>query len=145
MSKATKGCELKDWEATAVLEALDLAIQQIEEQTSAADDAGDMDQEDELIEKRRGFESFRRELKVACGAAKDFDEHWNAVGATSIYGAEQFLQIPAGTDERYVWTVTDADGELCISPGIHRVNFQHYYLTTEPWTEADLSTEWILT
>ena len=82
---------------------------------------------------------------MACGAAKDFDEHFKCEGETDTHTATQFeFEDVKDRDERYVWTVTDEDGELCISPGFHYVNRQHHYVSLKPWTDADLLTEWIL-
>lgn len=47
--------------------------------------------------------------------------------------------IPDGTDEHYVWTVTDCDGTLYLSPGYASVNYMGRVLCAKPWPEEEFA------
>lgn len=55
------------------------------------------------------------------------------------YGREEAkVNRQVKKDPKLVWTLLDCDGKLYIAPGWHYVNRMGYFITTVPFTEADM-------
>lgn len=52
------------------------------------------------------------------------------------YGED--LQQVIHTDNHYVWTLVDCDGDLFITAGYHLVNRMNYIITQKPWQDSRL-------
>lgn len=121
-------------------------IRVLGEAAEAADVAMDYDDEHDgmFVELRTDTRDARDDLKVAAGIAKRFDDHFTKVEDDTGEDAEVNFREEVDDDKlHHIWTILDAEGELAIMPGRHYVNRLSYVLTTEPWTDADLETEWV--
>lgn len=131
---------------TSVMDAIGTAIEYSDVLDDEALEADDMEAQDKHHQQAADFRELRDRLKVLTGHAKNFDDHFTVVKDSN--GDPVDMQWIPGTvldDEalRYVWTVMDCDGELCIAPGAYYVNRMQYLRTVEPWTDADEKEEWI--
>jgi hypothetical protein len=50
-----------------------------------------------------------------------------------------FKDLPAGIEDRRVWTVVDCDGTLYVVPGYHTVNYLGRVVTTHGWSDTEES------
>jgi len=56
----------------------------------------------------------------------------------------EYHQVPAGIDYHNVWTLVQAEDTHLVTPGWHVVNRLGYYVTENPWTDAqDLDGLWV--
>jgi hypothetical protein len=118
----------------------------LESAAEAADTAMDFDDEYDgmFVELRTETREARDDLKVAAGIAKKFDDHFTKVEDSTGEDVEVGFDEAVDDDKlHHIWTVLDAEGELAIMPGRHYVNRLSYVVTTEPWTDSDLETEWV--
>lgn len=107
----------------------------------------DADLSDHWYQRSRDWRELRDKLKVDAGLAKDFYDHFtwveNATGDRVELPMTSDYVVPEDLRNR-VWTILAGDdGELYPVPGLHYVNREQYCLSTTPWTDEDLETDWV--
>jgi hypothetical protein len=134
-----------DETVTLPKELVERIINTLDSAAQAADLGMDIDDyEETFTDLRNEAREARDDLKVASGRAKRFDDHFTKAEGDDGEDAEVgFNETVDDETVHRIWTVLDAEGELAIMPGRHYVNRLSYVLTTEPWTEDDLKTEWV--
>lgn len=53
-------------------------------------------------------------------------------------GSLMWDEVPAGTDDRLVWTIVDCDGTLYAVAGYAFVNRLSYIVCAKPWPDEEL-------
>ena len=77
--------------------------------------------------------------RTRAGSWDTFERRYEPVDApdgTVMWGLNS---LPAGIDERLVWTVLDCDGKSYVVPGFAFVNRMGYVITKNPWPEIEFS------
>ena len=72
-----------------------------------------------------------------------FEEHFRPMAGPSAGGdpVQTFEQVK-GRPVEYVWTLVDADGDICAAPGFHVVNNVGYVVTEVPWLHEGMCAAW---
>lgn len=72
-----------------------------------------------------------------------FEEYFRPVAGPSANGdpVQTFEQV-RGRPVEYVWTLMEADGDICAAPGFHVVNNVGYVVTEVPWLHEGLCAAW---
>lgn len=72
-----------------------------------------------------------------------FEEHYRPLPAPNGTDTTVDLDTAKTVDEKRVWTIVDAEGNLYAAAGFHRVNRTGDYVITErPWSTGLEEAEW---
>lgn len=99
-----------------------------------------------LIHDRRGQPAFTASVDVEprhrAGSWAHFERRFRPIDGPDGSLMWDWADRPKPLDVHGVWTVTDCDGRLRLSAGLHYVNRIGYVRTELPWTAADALHDW---
>jgi hypothetical protein len=75
--------------------------------------------------------------RTRCGSWRTFERRFRPITGPDGALTWRFEQLPRDVDPHRVWTITDCDGRLTVTPGYHLVNRIDYVLCEVPWTDED--------
>lgn len=74
-----------------------------------------------------------------------FEEHYKPLPAPNGVDTTVDFDTARAADERHVWTIVEAEGDLYAAAGFHRVNRTGDYVITErPWITGQEEAAWCL-
>lgn len=99
-----------------------------------------------LIHDRRHQPAFMASVDVEprqrSGSWSQFEQRFRPIDAPDGSLMWDWADLPQPLDVRGLWTVTDCDGRLYLSAGLHYVNRIGYVRTEVPWTAGDAVRDW---
>lgn len=76
-------------------------------------------------------------MRSRAGSPDTFERRYCPIEAPDGGMIWHWQDVPAGTDERKIWTLLDCDGVLYVTPGIHSVNYVGRLITEKPWCDVE--------